>query len=189
MIHLILEKALQKTLELQPALAEKCKLQGEKNIVITLLPINLSWTISLINGEIRCFHGKNLGHTQPDLSITATPKALIALALHDDKTQLKMDGDVILAQLLQQCFHYSDIDWDSALGNSFSYPILAGLRQTKNKIQQIHQRLKNKTTDYFQEEIELVPFSSEINTFCHEVDELKLRMDRLEAHWQQARKA
>lgn len=189
MIHLIIEKALQKTLELQPALAEKCKLQGEKNIIITLLPINLSWTISLINGEVRCFQGKNLGHTIPDLSISATPKALIAMALHDDKTQLHMDGDVILAQLLQQCFHYADIDWDKVLGDSFSYPVLTGLRNAKNKIQQVHQRLKNKTMDYFQEEIELVPFSSEINDFCHEVDELKLRMDRLEAQWQQARKA
>jgi len=184
-----LEKALNKIITSRPDLATECLAMGHKNIVLTLLPMKkasmkISWTISLTNGQFNCAFGM---HHDPDLSVSATPRGLMAMILRDDKTMLSMKGDVILAQLLQRCFQCNDIniDWERCFsdiaGESLGYPLLAALRGTRQKVRQIRDHARHRTSDYFQEEIALLPLASEVRDFCDKVDELRLAMDRLEA--------
>lgn len=189
MLSIILEKALNKALQYNPDLAEKCRTLGEKDVLVTIQhKIKQQWTIIFSHGEIRCYEGigYRIREKKPDLSISATPQALLTMILKDDKTGLKMEGDAVLAQTLQQCFNYADLDWkklfSDKLGESFGYPVFTLLRKSYEKIRQIHQRGKTQITDYLQEDMDYLPLPSEVDAFCEEVDELRLRVDRLEAN-------
>lgn len=185
MLTILIEKALENALKYHPTLAEKCRTLGEKDILITLLTSPTKClTLIFSNGEARCYEGKTA--RKPHLHISATPQAFIAMMLKDDKTGLQLDGDVVLAQFLQQCFSYTDLDWESLLndklGKSLSYPIIAAFRKGRETIQILQQHTTTKVSDYLQEDLDCLPLPTEVRAFCNEVDELKMRVDRLEAH-------
>lgn len=189
MIHLLIEQALTKVLKYHPDLADKCRRLNEKNIMITLLPFQKQWTIFLSKGEVRCFNGAS--SETPDLCISATPSALIAMIVRDDKTGLTLEGDLVLAQLLQQCLHLADLDWESAmndmlgekLSDAIGYPMMTFLQKSREKIKQIHDSTKLTLVDFLQEDTDSLPLPSEVNEFCEAVDDLKQRVDRLTALW------
>lgn len=187
MLSIILEKSLRQTLQYKQELSEKCQKLGEKDILITLLPFQKEWTIIFSHGEIRCYQERN--PKTPDLHISASPSAFLAMVLKNDSKNITIEGDMVLAQVLQQCFHYADIDWEKWLqdivGESFSYPIIQLLRKSHEKISDHYQNKKIQIADYLQEELNCLPLPSEIQSFCHDIDELKLRCDRLEARLNQ----
>ncbi len=154
-----------------------------KEVLITLLPINQSLTLVFSEGKMHCFGGKSA--KAPDLHISATPTAFLAMILKEDKTKIQMTGDAVLGQALQQFLNYANIDWENiiqnALGESFSYPVISFLKKTHEKLSQIHQGKKNQIMDFLQEDTNCLPLSSEVKDFCDAVDELKLRVDRIEA--------
>lgn len=189
MLYFIIEKALKKALKYHPELTEKLRRLEEKDILITLLPFKQEWSIIFSYGEVRCFNGK--GRKKPDLHISATPKALLAMIIKEDKTGLQLEGDMVLAQILQQCLSATDIDWEKfiydhvgeSMGNMISFPVTTFLRKTRKKIKQINQETKIHVADYLQEDMDYLPLSSETQDFYTAVDDLKYRVDRLEAKW------
>jgi ubiquinone biosynthesis accessory factor UbiJ len=157
----------------------------KKEILLTLLPFNQSLTIIFEAGSMLCFLDRS--GKKPDLSISFTPSALLAIVCKQDKTGLKMQGDAVLAQALEHCFYDVSMNWETfieqLLGESFSYPVIVLLRNIHEKIRTIRQKTKNHVADYLQEDTSALPLPLEVTHFCNQIDELKLRVDRLEARF------
>ena len=194
MLNLLIEKALCTSLRYHPELLEKCRALGEKTIVMTLLPMDISITIIFSHGEPHCFYGADPERLQqPDCHLSATPQALIAMIVQDDKTGLILTGDPMLVVLLQQCLSYTDWDWEKCiadslgdtLGQALTYPVTTLLRKSQEKIQTIHQHKKMQIADYLQETTDALPLPAEVSIFNQDVDDLRLRVDRLEARIKQ----
>lgn len=188
MLSFLFETVLKNSLDfnlINPSLAEK-------SILITLLPFEKHWKIIFSHDDVYCYEfsdedKKSKKHT--DLHISATPRALLAMLLRGDRTGLKLEGDVVLAQTLEHCFHefvsnngesFIRKFFQDKLGD-FSYPIIALFRKGYEKIQDLNADIKTTLTDYLQEDTDCLPLLSEVRDFCDAVDELRLKMDRLEA--------
>lgn len=188
MFSFLFETALKKYCELNPSIATKI---AEKSILITLLPLNKHWKIIFNRNNVVCYllSAEEVIEQPVNLKIAATPQALIAMLLRGDRTGLKIEGDVVLAQTLEHSF--SEIAdpkilekiFQENLGDVSFYPIKTLFKKGFEHLQTWQTRSKNKIADFLQEDRDCLPLSSEVKDFCNEVDELKLRMDRLEAHF------
>lgn len=132
-----------------------------------------------------------LGHYEGDVTTQVTGKvpALIAL-LNSDRMNLKDSGvDVIgstifLAQL-QHILKNLDIDWEEILthflgdiaGHQGAEFIRSQMHWAKERVDNI-QRL---TSEFLTEELRVLPSKAEIAFFNHQVDDVRLGVDRIEA--------
>jgi ubiquinone biosynthesis protein UbiJ len=188
LLSFLFETVLKNSLQSNPKLAEK--LVG-KNILIRLLPLKEQWKIVFNPGnDVHCYQisceEDNL--EKADLKISATSQALIAMLLRGDRTGLQLEGDVVLAQVLERCFH--DMFDESSLieqffghrvGESSVYPVKTLFQKGREKIKALKKDTQMAMTDYLQEDTDCLPLPSEVKEFCDSVDELKLQVDRLEA--------
>lgn len=187
MLSFFLEKALRKYCQLHPELSEKLY---QKSILIHLSPLNKYWKIIFIgNNDVSCYtlSFEEAESHSVDLKISATPQSLIALLSRGDKTGLKLEGDAILAQVLDHCFNEvldeKSIEklFQSYLGDFGFYPVKTLIKKSQKCFKDWQVQTKNTVSDYLQEDNNYLPIPSEVHAFCHEVDELRLRVDRLEA--------
>ena len=186
MFLFLIETALNKYFQLNPDRINKL---SQKSIIISLLPINKNLKILFYNGEVRCSSPseKELETQSIDLKIITTPQALIGFLLQGDRSSLKFEGDVVLAQVLEHSL--SNITdqktledfFESFLGESVFYPLKTVFKKGAEKLKNLS--IKTKISDYLQEDKDCLPLSSEVKNFCDEVDVLRLRVDRLEANF------
>jgi len=98
---------------------------------------------------------------------------------------VRIEGDVGLGQTLKEILGSIDPDWQEAIS-----PVLGDA--LTHRLDQMHSRLREwltrtrdnfeqNTSDYLQEEIELLAPNSQVHRFCKEVDECRAHLDRLQA--------
>ncbi len=188
MLSFLFETALKKYCQSNPLIAEK--LTG-KSFIVTLLPLKQHWKISFNYGDIVCYSifSEEVKNQEANLKISATPQALLAMLLRHDRTGLKLEGDMVLAQTLEQCFNDALVKnaveklLQEYLGDFSFYPVKTLFKKGREQLKSWQNRSKNTITDYLQEDNECLPIPSEVKTFCNEVDELRLRVDRLDARF------
>jgi|GEM_PF-6989286 len=184
-----LNQCLKKGLRCDPLLHETLlPLQGKTIIITALLPagVEKDWVLQFKENRIDC---PAILSSKADLRIWASPKTLLELILKNNHSAIKMEGDVILAQSLQKCLNRLPMNWENylsdTLGETLSYPVISLLKKGRESIEQWNKNNKTRIADYLQEDTQQLPLPEEIEQFCSEVDELKLRADRLEALWEQ----
>lgn len=103
--------------------------------------------------------------------------------------EVKIIGDLHLAQAVQIFFHSIDIDWEEQLsqitGDIVAHQFFRGLRHLNQWQLAARDRFKYNLTEYLQEEVRYVPFPQEIATFTHNVDILRNDVERLAARIEQ----
>lgn len=131
----------------------------------------------------------NIVHT----SITAPLHGLINLVVNKDQTDIRnaaliIDGDIEAAQTVQKLLFSLDIDWEEELakisGDVFAYQALNLLKQIRIYQIESSSNLEVMVADYLQVESNILPTQYEVQEFMHDIDELRLRVDRLEARLQ-----
>lgn len=186
MLSFLLETVLQKYFQQNPAIAQKF---SGKSILITLLPLKKHWKIAFNQNNAICYSlsSEEAETQQFNLKLSATPYSLFAMLLREDKTGLNLEGDGVLAQALEQCFREA-LDKKTVekivqeyLGDFNIYPVKALFKKTRECFKTWQNDSKNTISDYLQEDNNCLPLPSEVKDFCHEIDELRLRVDRLEA--------
>ncbi len=173
----LLETALKSVLKSNATLAGK-------TILITLLPLKKHWKVIFFQDDVYCY---DISDNEKDtatanLTISATPQALMAMLIRGERTGLKLEGDVVLAQALEHCLNECPSFVQEKLEDTSFYPITALFKKGCEKIQKLCSKSQRTLADYLQEETDCLPLPSEVKIFCDEVDELKLRVDRIEAH-------
>ncbi|MCG8434188.1 MAG: SCP2 sterol-binding domain-containing protein [Gammaproteobacteria bacterium] len=164
-----------------------CKKMSGKIIAIELRELDAR--VYLLPGEngmevFKDFEG------EPDAVIAGTGPAFIAAALFHDQGMpggIHFSGDVELGQNVQKMLKELDFDWEEKLsqlvGDIAAHQISRAVRGFAEWGKQSIEIFGRDLTEYLQEETEDLPRRDEVNAFLHEVDELRIDSDRMQARF------
>lgn len=131
-----------------------------------------------------------------DCTLKATPAGLTRLLNAGAEVRvpgIEVDGDIQLAADLRDLLRDLDIDWEGllarALGELPAHALAEMARSGEVWARQSHTQLQGALRNYLHEELAVAPTRIELDAFCGEVDQLRLRVDRLEARLRQHEEA
>jgi ubiquinone biosynthesis accessory factor UbiJ len=121
--------------------------------------------------------------------INASFLSLIRLLVQPDvnitELELEIRGDYECAQQLQQVLANLQIDWEEELskysGDVVAVHAVQAIKRIRNYQKVNASALEQMVAEYLQHEMQFLPTKYEVNEFHQEIDELRLRVDRLEA--------
>jgi ubiquinone biosynthesis protein UbiJ len=183
-----LEKALNRYLALDPEAPKRLLPLDGKIVTVALTTPKLYCQLRIHQQKIVL----SLEECYPaDLTIKGTPFSLLSLALSPAKkerffaTDLSIEGDAELGQQVLDLFAQLDIDWEEYLSQWIGdFPAHQLGRFTKGLLswgKEAKDRLFENTAEYLHEERNWFPPKPLLQDFLHEVDELRMAVDRLEA--------
>jgi ubiquinone biosynthesis protein UbiJ len=120
----------------------------------------------------------------PDASIRGTPVALAGASKFGNAADVKLDGDLKVAQALDRLLHKLEFDWEEYLsrytGDAIAYQIGQTLRGLTRWGEQSAMALADDVRDYLQIESRQLPSATEVDAFNRSVDDLRAAVERLE---------
>ena len=126
-----------------------------------------------------------------DVTITGSVSALRSMLDGNDALysgEVVIEGDIAVSQHLKEVLAQMDLDWQEAvspyLGDSFTHRLDTAQSRLLEWLKRTREGTRQNTSEYLQEEIELVASNAQVRIFCEEVDELRAAVDRLEARLQ-----
>lgn len=138
-----------------------------------------------------------LGHYrgEPSTRLRGTLPALLALAAGDGDSLagsgVDISGSTALLNELRRLLRQLDIDWEEPLCRllgDIAGPLAAGaLRQSFGWLAARGANTERLLAEYLTEELRSLPAAAEVRAFCDDVDDLRLRADRLDARFAQLR--
>ncbi len=121
-----------------------------------------------------------------DAVIRGAPFSMIALANgHSDiaSAGVSIQGDVELAERFNRVLRQVDIDWEEHLskitGDAIAYQLGNFARGITGYFDRTRTRMRDNSGDYLRDETTQVPHDWEVEAFCHQVDDLRDRVDAL----------
>jgi ubiquinone biosynthesis protein UbiJ len=182
------QKALQRILSLDPESSKRLQVLEGHTIGVNLKKMDVTFYCEFANSAM---HLKSDCAEKPDVFIQGTPLTFMRMALTEGNRKqffaedVEIEGDLLLAEQMIQLFDQLEIDWEEyasgVLGDVSAHQlgrILGGLhalvRQTKTN-------LTRQLNEYVHEEIPLFPPLEAVADFFHDVDEIRMDVDRLAA--------
>lgn len=185
-----LQLALNKGLNLDEQMPQKLKPLSGKALEVIVTPLQVNFYIVFNEKEIQLLddypgHVDTIIHSNPigliRLSLLPTSKAR---SLFNDK--IRLSGDIELGQGVKTLFDELDIDWEGHLaqftGDIVAHQIGSFVRKGLALKNQLTDSAQQNITEYLQEELRVCPTENEIEYFFKDIDELSLRVERLQAH-------
>lgn len=185
-----LQFALNQALSLDKSISEKLLTLDGKMIEIVIMPLQVHFYIQIEAGQMLL-----LEQTQdtPDTIIHSRPLGLIRLSLlPSSKTRslfnddIQISGDVELGRKLKKIFDSMQIDWEGHLayftGDVVAHHIGKIVRKGRHLKHQYMESFKKNTHDYLVNEMQWIPSQQELEQYYKDVDDLRLRTERLAAH-------
>ncbi len=183
-----LEAAINQYLALDYNSAEKLKKLSNKTILLNIKPLELFFCFDETKIKIKSKHDLN----KVDATIAGYPAAFIQLHFSSTenapnlfKQDLSINGDLEFGQNVRDLFQTIDIDWQEHLsqltGDIIAHECANVFKRSINFMNDVSQSMQQNLTEYLQEETKHLPCSEEIEDFFDDVDNLKLRLDRLQA--------
>jgi len=184
-----LEKLINYYLKLDPQLHTHLRPLINKQLLLEITNLGATFYISFQTDGITI-------DTQPseqesDLIVRGSTLALWRLFQSEQNTfqlhlrDVKVIGDLHLAQAIKVFFHALNIDWEEQLsrftGDVIARQFFRGVGALKQWQQQTRENFKLNLTEYLQEEARCFPLSEEVNAFSQEVDTLRDDVERLAA--------
>ena len=184
-----LQKAINQAMSLDDHMPAKIQALDGKVLEMIISPLNVHFFIQFKESEMLLLDQYD---GQADTSIQSSPIGLIRLSLlpaskarslFNDK--VRMSGDVELGQKVKKLFDEMDIDWEGHLahftGDVVAHQIGSLVRKGLGFKKQFSQSMRQNVTEYLQEELRVFPSRTELDDFYHDVDELSLKVERLQA--------
>lgn len=188
-----LQFALDRALSLDPNIAPQLHLLEGKSIEMIISPLNVHFYILIQGGRLLL---TTKSEQLPDTIIHSSPMGLIRLSLLPSSKMrslfndnIQMSGDLELGRDLKKIMDNIDIDWEGHLahftGDVVAHHIGKVVRKGRSFGRHYIQSVKQNTQDYLSQETALLTTTAEVEQFNQEVDELRLRTERLIAHFNQ----
>lgn len=183
-----LNSAINHYLQLDPLSKQRLqKLEG-KNLRLIIKPLTLFFLFQ--NQQIKLVDQFE-GHI--DATIEGYPLAFIQLHLSSQenapklfKQKLTISGDLEFGQQVQTLFKDLDIDWEEHLskltGDVIAHEMSNIFKRSTNFASKLAQSMQDNLKDYLHHETRSLPCQEEINDFFEDIDNLRLRVDRLQAN-------
>lgn len=184
-----LQKAINKAILLDDQMPNKLQALHGKIIEMIITPLDVNFFIQFKGQQIYlldAYDGK------ADTTIHSSPIGLIRLSLlptskarslfHD---KVRMSGDIELGQDVKKLFDEMDIDWEGHLahftGDVVAHQIGSLFRKTISFKNQLSDSMRNNISEYLQEELKVLPTRNELDDFFHDIDNISLDVERLQA--------
>lgn len=159
-------------------------------IAIDHFPLPISVAVETDGVKFRAMDGSRFA-IPVDARVKGSASTLSHLLLSTQHEQplvnsdLQIEGD---AQLVQDMFTMTrrlDIQWEDLLspfaGDIGTQQLSQAISDAENWAKDSQQRMRGSVDDYLKEELRLFPHSSQLEKFQNSVDNLKLKLDRVEA--------
>lgn len=185
-----LQKAINHALNLDPNSAVKLQALEGKLIEMVIAPLNIHFYIHIQHKTLQLLENSQ---ATPNTIIHSSPLGLIRLSLlpaskvrslFNDK--IRISGDLELGQAIKKLFDELDIDWEGHLaqftGDVVAHQISNMFRKGLSISRQMQTSLHENISEYLQEEALLFPSREALNDFFNDIDNLSLRVERLQAH-------
>lgn len=185
-----LQFAIQQAIGLDPNVSHQLLSLNYKIIEVVVLPLHVHFYMVIEHGTI---YLKSQVSQSPDTIIHSSPLGLIRLSiLPASKTRslfnddIQISGDIGLGQDLKRIFDSMQIDWEGHLafftGDVVAHHVGKIFKKSKELGKQYAHHLKKNTQDYLVHDLKTVPSKQELEQFYADVDELRLRSERISAH-------
>lgn len=185
----ILEKAINQALSLDELIVTKLSPLAGKTIEIIIAPLDVNFFIAFTETQLE-LHEEIVN--APDTIIHSSPLGLIRLSLlptskarslFNDKVRLS--GNLELGEQAKRLFNELDIDWEGHLarftGDVVAFQLGSWVRQGIEFQSNLKNSVQRNITEYVQEELRIFPGREETNNFFHDIDQLVLDVERLDA--------
>jgi len=183
-----LQEAINKYLALDPNSKIKLKNLSGKVLKLNIKPLEIFFCFEETQIKIK----PELGSSEVNTTIEGYPLAFIQLHFSSTenapnlfKQELTINGDIDFGQKARDLFQTIDIDWEEHLshltGDIIAHQCANLFKRTVSFTNDISQSMQQNLTEYLQEETKHLPAREEIEDFFDDVDNLKLRLDRLQA--------
>jgi ubiquinone biosynthesis accessory factor UbiJ len=190
----VLQKALNHYLSLDPESQFHLKRLQNKHIQIKLIGLGLIFRLSFSENGIELADNSTVEKGQvilPDTLITGMPLSLLRMALaRTDRKKffskdVKVEGDLELAQQVIDLFDQLEIDWEEMLakkvGDVPAHQMGKVFNKFKDWCKHTRSALRQDTVDYLHEEKLWFPERELLQEFFDGVDAIRMDVDRLEA--------
>ena len=182
-----IETSINRLLPYDPDSLVRLNTMAGKSIVIELKGVNQSATIQCESESIKLFIG---AQESADLKLSGTPLAFLRLAQQQGSDNgafsagdIEVQGDVHLAQQLQQLIAGLDIEWEEIVskytGDIAAHHLGRSARGVRQWLKQTHQTAEQNIGEYLREEARLIAPEHRIQQFNQQVDRLRADVDRL----------
>jgi ubiquinone biosynthesis accessory factor UbiJ len=185
-----LQFAINQAIGLDENTVERLKSLDNKVIEMVILPLHVHFYMCFEHGKIILRPSYN---QTPDTIIHSSPIGLIRLSflpsskmrsLFNDNIQIA--GDIHLGQQLKEIFDQIEIDWEGHLahftGDVVAHHIGKVVKKGRDLQKRYAQSLQNNAKEYVLYEMNLTPTTQELQAFYQNVDDIRLRTERLIAH-------
>lgn len=183
-----LESAVNNSLAYDPATRQALlALDGKVLHIVSSLPAQSVYVL-FVGSHVELW---SLFEGAPDTTLSGSASAFLQLwrarskptALSDSGVALS--GDSALLQQLQGISKHLDIDWEALLaeytGDVIAHQLGRTARGAGYWLRGARREAERLMSEFLQFESHTVPSRHEVQGFCREVDDLQLRMDRLQA--------
>lgn len=182
-----LESTLELYLNQNPSALKRCSGMAGKCVAITLTGTNVTLYFLPDTGGIQV-----LSQYEGDIDtlLTGSPLGFARLGLDSRENALfqgavHIEGDAAIGQQFQDIFTGSSWDWEEQLSH-FTGDIIAHqtgklVQHTQQFLHDVSSTFADNSSEYLQEEAQLLPTRAETGYFLEEVDKLRADTDRLGA--------
>lgn len=185
-----LEKLINHYLALDPKLQTRLHPLTNKQLFLEITDLGATFYIAFQSDRINIATQPSTKQ-EPDLIVRGRTIALWRLFQSNSNTfqlhlrDVKIIGDLHLAQDIKLFFHSIDIDWEEQLshftGDIFAHQFFRGLTALGQWQRKVRENFKLNLTEYLQEEARYFPLPEEVETFMQEIDTLRDDTERLAA--------
>ncbi len=192
-LNIVFEQSIEALLKLDPETRERLASLDGKLIRINVSAPSLSVAMSVTDGKVFVVGDAT---TPADTTISGSLAGLRSLAGGNDalyKGEVTLEGDLGAGQRLKEIIAGIDPDWEEIvspwLGDTLAYRLGVAGRQLSDWLERTRTSLQQNTSDYLQEEVEVLAPNSAVREFCNEVDDVRAAADRLEARLRRLERA
>lgn len=183
------EALINKALALDAASMQKVVGLTGKCIAIENTSLHFTFFITTVASQLRL---QSVFEGTPDTTLKGSTKAFMSMLMSRDKTiamltnDIEIIGDINCAQTLQAIFSELEIDWEAQLSNItggiVAHEVSNIARTVNNWSKNTFSHFASDIKEYMNEEAPFKTPRGKVDDYLNEIDELKLRIDRMDAH-------
>ena len=188
------EKAIAAVLRMDPDTQSRLSAIDGKVIRLNVVSPQFSVVVSVADGHISLDQpvSDDLDGVTADTTISGSLRDLRSLIDSNDalyKGAIKIEGDIGVSHQLKQIMSQLDPDWQDAvspyLGDGITHRLDMVQSGFTRWLKRTGEALRMNTSEYLQEEAELLAAESQVRVFGEDVDEVRAAADRLDARVRQ----
>lgn len=184
-INAAIEQGIEALLHLDPATRDRLdKLEG-RVIAVNILRPDIEFVLSIVSKRVNVMGTLD---TPADTTFTGSLSAFRSLSSGNDalyKGDVSIEGDLHIGQQLKEIAATLDPDWEEflspVLGDTVVHQLAVASQSFSAWLNRTRSSFEQNTSEYLQEEAELLAPNSEVHDFCLQVDAVRASADRLEA--------